>query len=177
MNKPAISLTVDCLVSDEQWRTKLPNLENTCQNLINLVLGNSQLSLDPGQEVEVSVTLTNDAEIRELNDDHRDQDKATNVLSFPTYEAGELDCITELNLPAGMPLVLGDIIVALETMQREAELENKKLHDHFCHLIMHGCLHLLGFDHEEEAEAEEMEAFEIKLLKELGIANPYKSGL
>ncbi len=177
MNKPAISLTVDCLVSDEQWRIELPNLEEISQNVVNLVLENSLRNLKASQDVEVSITLMNDAEIRELNDDHRDEDKATNVLSFPTYEPGELDSVSDINIPAGMPLILGDIIVALETTLREAELENKKLHDHFCHLVMHGCLHLLGFDHEDDGEAEEMETLETQLLQELGIANPYKSGL
>ena len=73
MNKPAISLTVDCLVSDEQWRIELPNLEEISQNVVNLVLENSLRNLKASQDVEVSITLMNDAEIRELNDDHRDE--------------------------------------------------------------------------------------------------------
>lgn len=116
------------------------------------------------EDVEVSVMLTDDASIRELNRQWRGKDKATNVLSFPAPEQPGFEG----------PRHLGDIALAYETLVREAEEESKTLSDHFAHLIVHGVLHLLGYDHEVEAEAEVMEALEVKALATLGIADPYR---
>jgi len=116
------------------------------------------------EDFEVSVMLTDDAHIRELNRAWRGKDKPTNVLSFP---APEQPGITG-------PRHLGDIALAYETLMRESEEESKELAHHFAHLIVHGVLHLLGYDHEVEAEAEEMEALEVKALANLGIADPYR---
>ncbi len=177
MNKALSSINVDCLITDARWQKKLSDPGSLCSKLAAAVLGKENLPLEPNQQMEISVTLSNDSEMRDLNRDHRDKDNATNVLSFPTYEPDELDDVEQLGLPENMPLVLGDIIVALETTEREAGQENKSFTDHFAHLFVHGCLHLLGYDHEVDEEAEEMESREIELLSELGIANPYKSGL
>jgi probable rRNA maturation factor len=113
---------------------------------------------------EVSVMLTDDAHIQELNRTWRSKDKPTNVLSFPAPEQPG----------ATGPRHLGDIALAYETLVREAEEESKDLAHHFAHLIVHGVLHLLGYDHEVEAEAEIMEALEVKALATLGIADPYR---
>jgi probable rRNA maturation factor len=118
----------------------------------------------PRDAVEISVLLTDDAGIRELNKAWRGQDKATNVLSFPAPELH--------GAPGARPL--GDLALALETLRREAENEGKSLADHFTHLVVHGTLHLLGYDHELDAEAEIMEALEVKALATLGIADPYR---
>lgn len=109
---------------------------------------------------ELSVVLTDDAHIRALNHDYRGKDKATNVLSFP------------ITPPA--PL-LGDIVFAQETLAREALEGDKAFTDHFAHLLIHGFLHLQGYDHESDADAAIMEALEIAALARLGIDNPYKS--
>ena len=97
-------------------------------------------------------------------------DKPTNVLSFANVDfegfAQERDLYQEIEL--------GDIIIAFETMQKEADIEGISLHDHYCHLLAHGLLHLLGFDHQTDEEAEYMEGFEIEILQSMGIANPYK---
>ncbi|MEW6257908.1 MAG: rRNA maturation RNase YbeY [Pseudomonadota bacterium] len=112
---------------------------------------------------EVSVTLTDDARIRTLNRDWRAKDKPTNVLSFPAAD-----------VPADVtPVPLGDVILAWETVRAEALDEGKSLGDHFTHLVVHGTLHLIGFDHESDAEAEEMEDTERRILAGLGIADPY----
>ena len=111
-----------------------------------------------------SVMLTDDAQIRELNRDWRGKDKPTNVLSFPAPEQPG----------AAGPRHLGDIALAYETLVREAEEESKELAHHFAHLVVHGVLHLLGYDHEIEAEAEIMEGLEVKALATLGIADPYR---
>ncbi|MBF9233139.1 rRNA maturation RNase YbeY [Microvirga alba] len=116
------------------------------------------------EDFEISVLLTDDAAIRELNRTWRGKDKPTNVLSFPAPEQPG----------ATGPRHLGDIALAYETLVRESEDESKDLSHHFAHLIVHGVLHLLGYDHEVEAEAEIMEALEVKALATLGIADPYR---
>ena len=115
---------------------------------------------------EVSLLLCDDARIREINREWRGLDKPTNVLSFPAAPKEAL---------AKSPMV-GDIAVAFETVTREAQEEGKTFADHYAHMIVHGFLHLVGYDHESDAEAEEMEALEIRILGELGIADPYVSG-
>ncbi|MFZ2870878.1 MAG: rRNA maturation RNase YbeY [Zavarzinia sp.] len=118
--------------------------------------------------VEIAITLSDDAEVRVLNRDWRGKDKPTNVLSFPGLE-GAMAAL----LPPDAPRPLGDVILALETCRREAVDQGKSLADHARHLVVHGVLHLLGFDHEDDAEAEEMEAMETAVLAGLGIADPY----
>lgn len=115
---------------------------------------------------ELSLLLTDDARIRVVNRDWRGFDKATNVLSFPAAPPERI---------AQSP-VLGDIVLAYETVAREAQAEGKLLADHVAHLVIHGLLHLLGEDHETEAEAERMERLEIAALARLGIADPYADG-
>lgn len=118
----------------------------------------------PQRPVEVSLLLSDDAGLRELNRTWRGRDKPTNVLSFPGAGAPS---------PNG-PEHLGDIALAFETIAREAEADGKTLADHVAHLIVHGALHLLGHDHETDAEAEAMEAIEIEALARLGVADPYR---
>ncbi len=116
---------------------------------------------------ELSVVLADDALVQQLNRDYRGKDKPTNVLSFALTEAEEPE------LEEGAPVLLGDVILAYETVQREAAEQNKNPDDHLTHLVVHGVLHLLGYDHETDDEAEEMEALETRLLATLGIADPY----
>lgn len=111
---------------------------------------------------EVSVVLTDDAEQRELNKQWRGIDKSTNVLSFPQLEP--------FSPVAGL---VGDIILAEETVRREAEEMGITFEAHFTHLVVHGFLHLLGYDHIEDEDAEEMEGLETEILAGLGIADPY----
>jgi len=115
-------------------------------------------------EAPVTLLFTDDAAQKKLNAEWRNQDKTTNVLSFPT---------PFMPMPEGEVLPLGDISLAFETVKSEAMLEEKAFDTHLTHLIIHGFLHLLGYDHEEEDEAEHMEALEIDALKILNIANPY----
>lgn len=114
-------------------------------------------------EAEVSLLLCDDATIQQLNRDWRGLDRPTNVLSFPAPKGG----------PAHGPRLLGDIAVAFETTRREAEAEGKPVADHLTHLVVHGYLHLIGYDHEVETEALQMEALETSILADLGIADPY----
>ena len=119
--------------------------------------------------INVNLCLSDDNEVRTLNRDFRGIDKPTNVLSFAAIDDPDFD----KNLELFDEIELGDIIIALETMLREASEKQISLQDHFCHLFTHGLLHLLGFDHIEDDEAEYMEEFEINILNKLNIKNPY----
>jgi probable rRNA maturation factor len=120
--------------------------------------------------VEVSITLTDDDQVRALNAKWRGKDRPTNVLSFPMAEEPDLQ---KANV-AGAELLLGDIILARGVCQREAEEKGVSVEDHATHLIVHGTLHLLGYDHDDERDASDMEVREVRALKRLGIGNPYE---
>jgi len=117
---------------------------------------------------ELAVTLADDRELRRLNRQWRGQDKPTNVLSFPS---GALDSTAAL--PPDMPVPLGDVVLGLETCAREAAAAGLPLAHHLEHLVVHGVLHLLGYDHETDGEAEAMERLESAVLAARGIADPY----
>lgn len=121
--------------------------------------------------IEISVRLTDDAEVQALNAQYRHKDKPTNVLSFPMVQSDLLDIIGS-NSDDG-EVLLGDIVLAYETCAREAAEKGIALADHATHLIVHGTLHLLGYDHIADDEAEAMEAIEIDALTALGLADPY----
>jgi probable rRNA maturation factor len=110
---------------------------------------------------EVAILLTDDSAIREMNRQWRDQDKPTNVLSFPSHAAN------------AKPAHLGDIVIAYETLVRESKADDKPFAHHLTHLAIHGYLHLLGYDHMNDAEAETMERLEAELLERLGVPDPY----
>lgn len=112
---------------------------------------------------ELTIRLVDEAEGRELNHTWRQKDYATNVLSFPADVPDEL-----LDIP-----LLGDLVICVPVVAREAAEQGKKLEAHWAHLVIHGCLHLLGYDHIDDEEAEEMEALERELLAELGHPDPY----
>jgi len=151
-----MTLAID--IEDEAWDT-LPGLSRLAEEAASAALA--------GRGVNGSVTLlfTSDAEMQALNKHWRGKDKPTNVLSFPA--AGGMP------VPAGEAPPLGDIALAYQTVAREAVEQGKSLAHHTSHLIVHGMLHLLGYDHEEDGEAEEMENEERMILARLGIADPY----
>jgi len=122
------------------------------------------------REVELSVRLTSNDHVQALNRQWRGKDKPTNVLSFPMLEIDEL---AEANV-AGPELLLGDIVLARGVCLAEAADKHIAVQDHAAHLIVHGTLHLLGYDHHEDNEATDMEAREVRALHRLGIANPYE---
>jgi probable rRNA maturation factor len=117
----------------------------------------------PGEDIEVSLCLADDATLRALNARFRGIDRPTNVLSFPAAEPGH----------PGEARALGDIALAFETLEREAAELAIPLADHYRHLIAHGFLHLIGYDHETDTEAERMEALETRILARLGAGDPY----
>lgn len=118
----------------------------------------------PPHPVELSMVFTGDDAIRQINRQWRDQDKPTNVLSFPAYPLRPGD-------PPGP--MLGDIVIARQTVEREARALQKPFADHLTHLMVHGFLHLFGYDHVDMQEAEEMEGLETRILGELGLSDPY----
>lgn len=120
--------------------------------------------------VELSVRLTGDAEVRRLNAQWRGQDKATNVLSFPLADPDDLNT----NI-AERELLLGDIVVARGVCGAEAADKGIALADHAAHLVVHGTLHLLGYDHHDDGAANDMEAREVRALSRIGVANPYQA--
>ncbi|MDO1580825.1 rRNA maturation RNase YbeY [Rhizobium oryzicola] len=118
----------------------------------------------PSQPVELSLVFSDDAQIREINAEWRGKDKPTNVLSFPAFPVE----------PGDMPgPMLGDIVIARETVEREAVELDKPFDEHLTHLLVHGFLHLFGYDHMETEEAEEMEGLETRILAKLGLSDPY----
>jgi probable rRNA maturation factor len=119
----------------------------------------------PAGAAELGITFADDAEVRRLNRDWRGQDRPTNVLSFALAE-GEAT-------PGPGPRMLGDVVLALQTVEAEAEAEGKRVADHAAHLVVHGILHLLGYDHSSEADALRMEGLEARILASFGIADPY----
>jgi probable rRNA maturation factor len=123
----------------------------------------AELAIPPGRS-EIGILFTDDAHVRSLNAEWRGKDKPTNVLSFPAFPV-----VTK----GTMPPMLGDIVLAIETVRAEAALDSKPFEHHLTHLVVHGLLHLLGYDHETDADGEEMEGLERRILAGLAIADPY----
>lgn len=121
--------------------------------------------------VEIAVRLTDDAEVQALNRDYRHKDKPTNVLSFPMVQPDLIDNLC--NTDDG-EILLGDIVLARETCEREASERDVSLEAHATHLIVHGTLHLLGYDHMRDDEAEAMESLEREIMATLGLHDPYE---
>jgi probable rRNA maturation factor len=153
-----MSVNVDILVNADAWEA-LPDLEGLADRVVRETHAQSDATL--AEECELCITFCDDEEIRALNAEWRGQDKPTNVLSFPT--PGAL---------AQKPL-LGDIVIAFETVAREAREQDKSLADHTAHMIIHGFLHLIGYDHETSDEAEVMEALERRAAQALGMNDPF----
>jgi probable rRNA maturation factor len=147
-------------VQARRWR-EVPGLRERVEDAI--AAGLAVAPLAPAAGAELSLLMTDDRRMRVVNRDWRGFDKPTNVLSFPAAPPDRI---------ARSP-VLGDIVLAYETVVREAAEENKALGDHLSHLVIHGLLHLLGEDHETSAQAQRMESLEIAALARLGIADPY----
>ena len=172
-----VSITCDA------WTDALPNVEDICKTA-----GSMAMDVEPTQDVEgslqsflprlpllegtpreISILLTDDKFMTGLNRDYRKIDQPTNVLSFSNFGKG----IELPELPEEETLIYGDVVVAFETVKKEAEIEAKSLEGHLSHMIIHGVLHLLGYDHEEDLEAKKMEAIGIQMLGSLGFDDPH----
>ena len=147
-------------VACRRWTRVLPEAEDICRAAARAALAAA------GGAGEVSVVLADDARVRDLNRRYRKRDAATNVLAFALAERDAAPA-------GGPPALLGDVIVACETVLAEAAAAAKPVGDHLAHLVIHGTLHLLGYDHEDTAEARRMERTEAAALAGLGLADPY----
>lgn len=163
---PMTALDIQISVEDPGW----PG-EDVLHLLCERVLGQGAAFLSreeaqpfPGAPVEVSLVFTDDAAIREINAEWRSQDKPTNVLSFPAFP------VTPGSMPGPM---LGDIVLARETLERESAELGKSFDEHLTHLLVHGFLHLFGYDHLDDTDATEMENLETRILASLGLSDPY----
>jgi probable rRNA maturation factor len=163
---------IDIASSRLGWKRVCPDAERLAREAARAALaaGIPAMGLAPSARVELSIMLADDAQQRQLNRTYRRQDVSTNVLAFPAWKPG-------FHPAPGAPLLLGDVVLAFETVAREADEQGKPFADHFRHLIVHGVLHLLGCDHRTEAEAAAMERLEISILGELGVPNPYHAGM
>lgn len=132
-----------------------------------------QQKVDYTVVAEVFVRIVGNDDSQTLNSDFRGKHYPTNVLSFPGCAPDDIATTIAASAAGGPPVMLGDIVIAASVVEAEAVQQDKATMDHFCHLVVHGLLHLLGYDHIEDKQAETMEAIEIVILSELGIENPY----
>lgn len=143
---------IDIFIHEGPWEDAFPALSVLAENAVNETLAHCECAAS-----EISLVFADDAFIQDLNKRYRNMDKPTNVLSFPQDDG----------------INLGDVILAFETIKKEAAEQDKTPQDHLTHLIVHGTLHLLGLDHENDDEAHQMESLEITVLEALGVKNPY----
>lgn len=183
-------------IEDERWEASVSDVEALCERSARSALAAAHAQDPhwlPEGPIEMSVILADDDTVQELNKNYRGKDKPTNVLSFALYADGggeegddegfdgeeqdedepDDEDVEFLSPEAPVPVILGDVILAFETVEREAREQRKAFADHLAHLVTHGVLHLLGYDHIEDSEAEQMERLETQILSGLGIADPY----
>jgi probable rRNA maturation factor len=163
-------LNVDIDIKGNAWAAEEngeADFRRCCVEAFNEAQCLSEFDNGSISKCEIAILLTTDAKLQSLNMQFRGVDKPTNVLSFAAFN------INRPQLIECQPLFLGDIAIAAETVKREAHEQNKTVRDHLSHMIIHGTLHLLGYDHEYEEEAQEMETLERKILATLNIADPY----
>ncbi len=156
MTRPSRGAGLEVLIGAAVWSRAVPDVERVCRDAAVAAGGVARR-----QWSSANLALISDRRMRALNRDVRGLDRPTNVLAFPAGTSPRTG------------LSLGDIAIALETTRREARTQNKVLRDHLAHLVVHGVLHLLGYDHRSVVEAEAMERLERIALRRLGIANPY----
>jgi probable rRNA maturation factor len=155
-------IDVAIMVEDDAWNGRGP-LDALTNRAVTGALAAAEITDMPEKEMPLGITVLfeSDEQVRLLNRDFRDKDKPTNVLSFPMLEIED------------GRFMLGDLVLAHGVIEREAQEQGKSFDDHLTHLIVHGTLHLAGYDHMEDGEAEEMESLEIRILADMGIENPY----
>jgi probable rRNA maturation factor len=158
---PASALKIDIVVDSKRWKEPAK-----VKAVVRRAIAQAAAVTRSTTGAELAIVLTDDSAIRALNRDWRGIDKATNVLSFPAKDTGPR--------PDGPRSHLGDIVLAHETIEREAKSEQKPLAHHLAHLAVHGFLHLVGYDHERDKDAHEMEQAERDILRQLKIPDPYR---
>lgn len=163
-------------VEHDEWEKALPkNMEKWIEKSATQALSMAERPalIQDFAALDVAIVLSTDETVREFNKNYRHKDKATNVLSFAALEQMDPHEIALLSENA-QAFSLGDVMLAFETCSKEAHEQGIALKNHVAHLVIHGILHLLGYDHENDHDAERMESLEIKILETLGIENPYR---
>ena len=170
-DRPRLSIAIS--IEDPGWSKLAPDAARVLRRAVRDALAKAKDDGWKGSRVghEISFVLTDDKRMRALNRAYRGKDKPTNVLSFAALDAAKLGAMSP---KSAMPWLLGDVVLASGVIAREAKAQRKSLAHHLSHLAVHGVLHLLGYDHEQETDAEAMEALEIAALAGMGIANPYE---
>jgi len=169
MNKETLALEIDIAVQDPRWES-IPHVDNLVERTVKTTIL-SAISTAPipvharDKNYEISLVLANDDLLLVMNREYREKDKTTNVLTFASIDSNEPQM--------GDNFHLGDVMLSYQTIEREAQEQDKFLRDHFVHLVVHGTLHLLGYDHIDEDDANTMETLEIRILEKMGIQNPY----
>ncbi|MBH69534.1 MAG: rRNA maturation RNase YbeY [Rhodospirillaceae bacterium] len=158
------SVTIDVSSDCRAWHQAEDNIQNICVETSRAVFDYLDYTLE-SKNVIISILLSDDETMRGLNKLYRDKDRPTNVLSFSSGGPRV----------SGVPFLLGDIVLSFSTIRAESSKSTKPFLHHFQHLLVHGCLHLLGFNHENTPDAERMEFFEAVILQNLGVSDPYKT--
>lgn len=165
-----MQLDIDYVINDDNWKKYIneADINIFISRIFDTIVDILEYKLNKKNIIELSITFTNDREIKEINKNYRGIDKTTNVLSFPLFEKEFLEIYKK------SPYIsLGDIMLSIETIENEAKEQSKTFNNHLIHLIVHSILHLFGFDHIKDIEADVMENLEIKVLEKLSIQNPY----
>jgi probable rRNA maturation factor len=155
--------SIDIELLDRRWLASLRTVRAQCRRAALAALGGS--SRAAGRRIALVIALADDRAVRRLNRDFRGSDRPTNVLSFPADSRATTP---------GAPRFAGDVVLARQTVAREARAQGKPFRDHLTHLVVHGTLHLLGYDHETDIQARLMESLEVRILEGLGISDPYR---
>jgi probable rRNA maturation factor len=161
------TVSVEVSVHCNAWLAACPEAEVLAETAARAALARSG-GVPAGAPLILGLILTDDAEQQGLNRTYRGRDAATNVLAFAIADPA-------VPAPAGSTVLLGDVVLAFATVEREAAEQQKKLADHLRHLVVHGVLHLLGFDHQSAGEAAAMETREVEILETLGVPDPYRA--
>ena len=172
----AAGATIEASINTKIWPDLLvAGFQQAALTMLDDILSefaNTKTSTKISAKASVSLLLCDDAQMRQLNQQHRQIDKPTNVLSFPAYDmAGDM---AGQQIDRGVPALLGDIVIAAETVMCEADDMQMPVADHLIHLFVHGMLHLFGHDHIDDELAETMETLEVKFLANIGVPNPYQ---
>lgn len=156
--------TIDLLLEDESWRVLCPPVEALVHEVARVVGLDTHVTSQVKAGSSVAISLADDERVRGLNKQYRGKDAPTNVLSFPNED--------DFDMPGEVPH-LGDIVLARGVVEREAREQGKSIENHIAHLVTHGLLHLVGYDHIDDVDAEEMENLEADILAHMGVPNPY----
>ena len=164
------ALNIDYVIQSLEWHDFIVMHKEKISYIIETTFKKANISLNKGITNNISLTFVDDDEIRNINSEWRNKDKPTNVLSFPSFEREEMQNKAYLNVPFNE---FGDIIIAWHYCQNEADNANISFEEHIFHMVIHGILHILGYDHINQEDALVMEALEVQVLNDHGMQNPY----